>query len=171
MGTQNPGALREPQIELYLDGKRPSLISVGDKIVVTFVVTDGQQGEDKDYFADHWDGVTATIDAVSGGGIVSDYVALGGLDTAEVKLLKACLGDADGDATNNVEVYNWDYGSDAYPHLIKLVRTVTSYNDGGYYAALFWSTGTSQFTLLNPFVPPDSLATDTYDIYTTKGAH
>jgi hypothetical protein len=167
--TQNPGALREPQIELYLDGKRPSLIGVGDKIVVTFVVTDGQQGEDKDYFADHCDGVTATIDAVSGGGIASDFVALGGLDTAEVKLLKACLGDADGDATNNVEVYNWDYGSDAYPHLIKLVRTVTSYNDGGYYAALFWSTGTSQFKLLNPFVPPDGLATDTYDIYTTKG--
>merc|ERR1712167_15054 len=92
MGTQNPGALREPQIELYLDGKRPSLIGVGDKIVVTFVVTDGQQGEDKDYFADHCDGVTATIDAVSGGGIASDYVALGGLDTAEVKMLKCTTG-------------------------------------------------------------------------------
>jgi len=166
--TQNPGALREPQIELHLDGKRPSLIGNGDKIVVTFVVTDGQQGEDKDYFADHCDGVTATIDAVTNSGAIpSDYVALGGLDTAEIKLLKACLGDADGDATNNVEVYNWDHGSAEYPHLIKLVRTVTSYNDGGYYAALFWDT--SVFKLLNPFVPPDALATDTYDIYTTKG--
>jgi len=166
--TQNPGALREPQIELYLDGKRPSLIGKDDEIVVTFVVTDGQQGEDNDYFADHCDGVTATIDAVTNAGAIhSDYVALGGLDTAEVKLLKACLGDADGDATNNVEVYNWDHGSNEYPHLIKLVRTVTSYNDGGYYAALYWSG--SQFKLLNPFVPPDALASDTYDIYTTKG--
>jgi len=164
--TQNPGSLREPQIELYLDGKRPSLIGVSDQTIVTFVVTDGQQGEDKDYFADHCDGVTATIDAISGA-TATDYVALGGLDTAEVKLLKSCLGDADGDETNNVEVYNWDHGSAQYPHLIKLVRTVTRYNDGGYYAALFYDS--SVFKLLNPFVPLDSLATDTYDIYTTKG--
>ena len=168
--TENPGALREPQIEIYLDGKRPSLIGVGDNTIVTFVVTDGQQGEDDDYFADHCDGVTATIAAVSNSGaIYSDYAALDGLDTAEIKLLKACLGDSNGDTTDNVEVYNWDYGSAAFPHLIKLVRTVTSYNDGGYYAALFWDSGNSVFKLLNPFVAPDALATDTYDIYTTAG--
>jgi len=170
--TQNPGALREPQIELYLDGKRPSLIGNDNKLVVTFVVTDGQQGEDNDYFADHCDGVTATIDAASAAGDPqpTDYVALGGLDVAEVKLLKACLGDADGDATNNVEVFNWDHGSDEFPHLVKLVRTVTSYNDGGYYAALFWDS--SAFKLLNPFVPPEGNVngvTNSYDIYTTKG--
>jgi hypothetical protein len=164
--TENPGALKEPQIEIYLDGKRPSLIGNGNSIVVTFVVTDGQQGEDNDYFADHCDGVTTTINAV-GGAAATDFVTLGGLDTAEIKLLKACLGDADGDATNNVEVYNWDYGSAAYPHLIKLVRTVTSYNDGGYYAALWYDSST--FKLVNPFIPPDAAATDTYDIYTTKG--
>jgi hypothetical protein len=168
--TENAGALREPQIELYLDGKRPSLIGVGDTTIVTFVVTDGQQGEDNDYFADHCDGVTATIAAVSNSGAAaSDYSALAGLDTAEIKLLKACLGDSNGDSTDNVEVYNWDYGSAAFPHLIKLVRTVTSYNDGGYYAALFWNSAFSEFKLLNPFVAPDGLATDSYDIYTTKG--
>lgn len=171
--TQNPGALKEPQIELYLDGKRPSLVASGATAtlalqVVTFVNTDGQQGEDNDYFADHCDGVTVTIDAVTNSGaLASDYVALGGLDTAEIKLLKSCLGDADGDATTNVEVYNWDHGSTTYPHLIKLVRTVTSYNDGGYYAALIFTS--SVFKLINPFVPPDAAATDSYDIYTTKG--
>jgi hypothetical protein len=138
------------------------------KSVVTFVVTDGQQGEDNDYFADHCDGVTATIAAVSGA-TYADYVALSGLTAAEIILLKACLGDADGIASNNVEVYNWDYGSAEYPHLIKLVRTVTSYQDGGYYAALVWNSGTTDFRLVNPFVPPDAAATDTYDIYTTKG--
>jgi len=51
--------------------------------------------------------------------------------------------------------------------LIKLVRTVTSYQDGGYYAAVVYS-GTN-FNLLNPFIPLDALATDTYDVYTTTG--
>jgi len=139
-------------------------------VIVTFVSTDGQQGEDDDYFADHCDGVTVTIPAATNAGAsATDYVALSGLDTAETKLLKSCLGDSNGDATDNVEVYNWDYGTAAYPHLIKLVRTVTSYNDGGYYAALYWHSGTSTFRLVNPFVPPDALTTDTYDVYTTKG--
>jgi len=168
--TQNPGALKEPQIEVYLDGKRPSLLagvtSLASKIV-TFVSTDGQQGESNDYFADHCDGVTATIAAVTGN-TATDYVALASLDTNEISLLKACLGDANGDATDNVEVQNWDYGSATYPHLIKLVRTVTSYQDGGYYAALYWD-GSSKFRLLNTFIPPDNFATDTYDIYTTRG--
>eukprot|EP01006_Ploeotia_vitrea_P029146 TRINITY_DN61727_c0_g1_i1.p1 TRINITY_DN61727_c0_g1~~TRINITY_DN61727_c0_g1_i1.p1 ORF type:complete len:745 (+),score=46.34 TRINITY_DN61727_c0_g1_i1:120-2354(+) len=168
---ENPGALREPQIELYLDGKRPSLtagFAGGSRNkVVTFVVTDGQQGEDKDYFADHCDGVTVTIDQNTNAGQQTGYVALGGLDTAETKLLKACLGDADGDSTTNVEVYDWDYGTVKNPHIIKLVRTVTSFNDGGYYAALMY-TG-SVFRLFNPFVPPDVLYTDSYDVYTTKG--
>lgn len=169
--TQNPGALKEPQIELYLDGKRPSLVGTGSSgtlalKVVTFVTTDGQQGEDNDYFANHCDGVTVTINAISGAA-TTDYVSLGGLTTAEGNLLKSCLGDSDGDMTNNVEVYNWDYGSAIYPHLIKLVRTVTSYRDGGYYAALWYDAST--FKLVNPFIPPDGLATDTYDVYTTKG--
>jgi len=173
--TENPGALQEPEIELYLDGKRPSLTAgfQGGALikVVTFVGTDGQQGEDNDYFADHCDGVTVTINAKTGGGYgygaESDYVALGGLDATETKLLKACLGDSDGDSTTNIEVYDWDYGDAAHPHMVKLVRTVTSFNDGGYYAALYWSG--SEFVLYNPFVPPDALATDSYDVYTTKG--
>jgi len=167
--TGNTGALKEPQIEVYLNGKNPSLLSPGN-VVATYVFTDGQQGESKDYFADHCDGVTATVAAITNSGAAyDDYVALSGLSTAEIALLKACLGDADGDATNNVDTYNWDYGTAVNPHLIKLVRTVTSYMDGGYYAALYWHSGTSTFRLVNPFVPPDGLATDTYDIYTTKG--
>ena len=168
---ENPGALEEPQIELYLDGKRPSLtagFTGGSRNkVVTFVVTDGQQGEDNDYFADHCDGVTVTISKVTSYTATSGYVELAGLDTAETKLLKACLGDSNGDSTDNVEVYDWDYGDATHPHIVKLVRTVTSFNDGGYYAVLYW-TG-SAFRLYNPFVPPDVLYTDSYDVYTTTG--
>lgn len=175
----NPGNLKAPEVELYLDGKQPSLISstAGEKIV-TFVSTDGQQGEDNDYFADHCDGVTATIAACTNNcASATDYVALAGLTSAEELLLKACLGDSDGDlttnleddgVTSNIDVQNWDHGSDEYPHLIKLVRTVTSYQDGGYYAALQYD-GTANFILMNPFVPPDQGTDDNYDIYTTKG--
>lgn len=175
--TGNPGNLKTPEVELYLDGKAPSLISAtATKKVVTFVSTDGQGGEDDDYFADHCDGVTVTIPATSGSAL-TDKVTLAGLTNAEKKLLKVCLGDADGDDSTNydsaatpatqTDVENWDHGSDDYPHLIKLVRTVTSYQDGGYYAALIFD-GTN-FNLMNPFIPLDTLVDDNYDIYTTKG--
>nr|BAF65668.1 tubular mastigoneme protein [Ochromonas danica] len=172
----NPGKLKQPSIEVYLDGTRPSLISPGYK-VITRVWTDGQQGEDDDYFADHCTGVTATIGVIASS---TDYMTqsyLTGFTTTERGLLKKCLGDADFDTTNNVDVYNWDYGSKYYPHMIKLVRTVTSYNDGGYYAVLWYDSNThwdsiapeGTFRLLNPFRPPDNFLTDNYDIYTTKG--
>jgi len=104
--------------------------------------------------------------------------SLGGLDVAEYALLKKCLGPSDFDTENNVEVYNWDYGSRYYPHLVKLVRTVTTYTDGGYYVALFYDGSATTLTnvnpngvfrLINPFVPPDAFMTDNYEIYTTKG--
>jgi hypothetical protein len=45
---------------------------------------------------------------------------LSGYTTAQLRLIKTCLGDADGTTANNVDVYNWDYGSLNNPHLIKL---------------------------------------------------
>lgn len=179
----NPGKIRQPEVEVYLDGDRPTLLSDGYK-VITKVWTDGQQGEFKDYFADHCAGVTVTIanQAVVNNGQIVDigYWAsyLSGFSGTEKSLLKACLGNADFNTSNNVDVYNWDYGSKLYPHIIKLVRTVTTYLDGGYYAALWYDTngvfqdnlkdGTA-FRLLNPFYPPDAFATDNYDVYTTEG--
>eukprot|EP00388_Colpodella_angusta_P039394 GDKK01047237.1.p1 GENE.GDKK01047237.1~~GDKK01047237.1.p1 ORF type:complete len:774 (+),score=145.66 GDKK01047237.1:55-2376(+) len=177
----NPGKIRSPEIEIYLDGKRPSLVSrptskaaPATSKVITKVWTDGQQGEDVDYFADHCDGVTATITRNNGG-----IAFLNGMTIPERNLLKKCLGASDFDTTNNVEVYNWDKGSKAYPHIVKLVRTVTTQYDGGYYAVLWFdpsvnwdqngANGDGTFKLLNPFTPPDTLATDNYDIYTTKG--
>jgi hypothetical protein len=171
--TGNPGALKQPDIELYLDGKRPSLVTPSGK-VVTKVWTDGSQGEDEDYFADHCDGVTVTISKT-----VSQTTYLTGFTLAEKALLKTCLGESDFDSSNNQDVYNWDKGSKLYPHVIKLVRTVSSYQDQGYYAALWYDTSVKldnlgattdgTFKLLNPFYPPDDFATDGYEVYTTKG--
>jgi len=44
------------------------------------------------------------------------------MDNVEMqKRLKECLGDSNGVTTDNVEVYDWDYGTFTNPHLIKLV--------------------------------------------------
>jgi hypothetical protein len=162
---KNPGALRQPEINVHLDGPRPSLAGsrLANHELVTKVWTDGQQGENIDYFADHCDGVTVTV-SYDG---TNKWSYLNGLSTAEISLLKACLGESDFDKTNNVGIQNWDYGSADYPHLVKLVLTTTDSADGGLYAALYY-TG-SQFRLFNPFVPQDGVATDVYEVYTTKG--
>merc|ERR1711861_72537 len=161
-------------------------------VVITKVFTDGQQGEDKDYFADHCAGVTVTVSysdvfadpslspgSYSSGQKYADgntivaakwkLLANGGgvRRSTEEALLKACLGDSDMTTTNNIDVYNWDTGSADYPHLIKLVRTVTSISDGGYYVAIYWDG--NDFIMLNPFTPPDALETDVYEVYTTQG--
>lgn len=167
--TDNGGRLREPQIELYLDGKRPALVGVGDETIVTFVVTDGHQGEDEDHLADHCDDVTLSINPPADADDPTSYSTLGNMDAGEIERLKRCLGDADGDESNNVERYNWDHGDSVNPHLVKIVRTQDKFGDGGYYAAIYYDSGSSEFRLINPLAPPDGLDTDWYDIYTTKG--
>merc|ERR1711988_85989 len=199
----NPGYLKQPEIVTHLDGKRNSLMyttystsSTGEpdtkELVITKTWTDGQQGEDKDYFADHCDGVTVSINienahedpnmvsaadthnvAYTASQIYADanyYMKATwslSMDSTEEDLLKKCLGDSDLTTTNNVEIHNWDYGSADYPHLIKLVRTVTTYTDGGYYVAIYWNG--AKFVMVNPFTPPDAMTTDVYEVYTTKG--
>ena len=44
-------------------------------------------------------------------GNLNVYAKLDAMTATEKKLLKKCLGDADGDSNNNVEVYDWDYGA------------------------------------------------------------
>jgi len=130
----NPGNLKQPEIDLHTDYSAfPTLVSPGYKTLVK-VWTDGQRGEYDDYFADHCDGVTVQIghyinpDAAIAG--LGQDIWLEGMTVAEKKKLKACLGSSDFDTSNNVDVMNWDYGSVYYPHIVKLVRTVTSYIDG-----------------------------------------
>jgi hypothetical protein len=166
----NPGKLKQPEIETMLDGGRSSLaagtlasggVQSRDTRVMTAVWTDGQQGENIDYFGDHCDGVSVTI------GTDSYNQVLDSLTDTEKQLLKACLGGADDDDTNNVEIFDWDYGSDDYPHLVKLVLTTTSHSDGGYYVALTFES--NKFRLLNPFTNRDAQAQNEYEIYTTQG--
>ena len=114
---QNPGKLRQPEINYFLDGTRPTLVtdevsatgySSSGSTLSSWVFPNGFSGEDYDYFPDLCAGVTVTLmDPAS----VSVHGTLGGLDVQSTKALKRCLGDSDGDLTTNKEVYNWDYGN------------------------------------------------------------
>jgi hypothetical protein len=133
--SENVGVLKQPELDIYLDGNRASLYTEeSDSSLKPFVFADGFHGEFDDFVPDHCEGVLATLSYVTGQGWVLD-----GLDTAEQKLLKACLGDANGntglgdtDATYNGggtipsqddNTYDWDQGSVKHPHLIKLVQS------------------------------------------------
>lgn len=119
----NPGKLSQIAINIYLDGTRPTLFT--DETTSTLgyhIYPNGFISEDVDMVPDLCDGVMVTL----GSGTTSDY--LSGLDTATTKLLKRCLGDSDGYAGDNVEVYNWDYGNVTYPHLIKLVDATQDFS-------------------------------------------
>jgi hypothetical protein len=168
----NPGKLKQPEIELMLDGGRPSLAAgpidaAGTQhssyTVKTAVWTDGQQGENIDYFGDHCDGVSVMI------ATNNNIQVLSSLTSTETQLLKACLGGADDVTSNNVEIYDWDYGSDDFPHLVKLVLTTTAQTDGGYYVAMVWDSTNSEFQLLNQFDNLDAQAQNEYEVYTTQG--
>jgi len=199
--TGNPGAIKQPEILIYLDGKRPSLSSHGK--LITKVWTDGQQGENNDYFGDHCDGVTVRLNRqnLNYGGLTNEWdkfgYFLGGMTPKEISLFKKCLGASDFDTSNNVDVQNWDHGNMYYPHIVKLVRTVTSHNDGGYYAVVWfdsdttWATPEGTFRLVNPIhqtnenwngpnsdhmedplnpgVHAVDGGSDDYEVYTTRG--
>jgi len=92
-------------------------------------------------------------------GNVNVYGYLDDLTTTEMKLLKKCLGDSDGFVSNNVEVYDWDYGATMFfteqydtwimsgtPHVIKLVKRVPNDDfDGGKFALVWYSPKDDKF--------------------------
>ena len=174
--TENLGDLKPIEINANLDGTRSSVYAIGhqgadnkvkfDVDVKVLANAEGISGENIDYFPTMCDGVTFQAEAgkkgeVSVGGV--GVPTAGSLTAAEEKLLKACLGDADGDASNNLEVYNWDYGTantTFHPHIVKIVKTpsartsmsssssshgsvVDDYDAGKYYLAYYGTPGTS----------------------------
>jgi len=105
---ENPGKLKQIAINKYLDGTRPTLYT--DESTSTLgwhIYSDGFIGEDVDMVPDRCYDVMVTLayDSTLAFGLYLD-----GLDTTEVKLLKKCLGDGNGDSGDNTDVYNWDYG-------------------------------------------------------------
>jgi len=144
----NPGDLKQPSLDLFLDGSRPT-VSTGvtasgtaaSSVVRTWVYANGFTGETADFVPDLCEGVTVTLNANTAAP-VNGWGRLGGMTPAQVILLKKCLGDSNNNtADNNLNkdpatqdaLYNWDYGysydsstaptADTLlnPHLIKVV--------------------------------------------------
>merc|ERR1712054_665245 len=112
----NPGYLKQLFVDTYLDGDRSTVVSShASGALRTQIYNEGMTGEFTDYFATQCQNVYAEISSDSAPS-PSDFPELNSgyylkLDTVETKLLKQCLGDSDGVDDDNVEVYDWDYGS------------------------------------------------------------
>merc|ERR1711934_551172 len=112
-------------------------------------------------------------------GSLNVYGYIDSLTATESKLLKKCLGDSDGDSTNNVEVYDWDYGaikyyselSDTYlmsgtPHAIKLVKKSPADDyDGGKFALIWYNPKDDMFYVATK---ASDVASE-YAVFTTDG--
>merc|ERR1711988_535306 len=131
----NPGYLKQLFVDTYLDGDRPTVTGgiYGDLAVNVEIFNEGMTGEFTDYFATQCQNVYGEVKANSvqsspaagdlwgAANLVSTFPAApfrelnSGyylyLDVVETKLPKQCLGDSDGFEDDNVEVYDWDYGS------------------------------------------------------------
>lgn len=166
--TGNPGALREPQLSKYY-GSSSGAPTIWDSDgqsaddVELFVYQAGVSGEAIDYFAELCAAVTVTVDVDGVSVDVDDYDG-DSTTSDELRLFKQCLGDADGDMLNNVEVFNWDYGSDEFPHAIKLVQYGAADDTiGGIYGLLQYDSVSQAFSLRN-VVPAGK-----YYVFTTSG--
>ena len=136
----NPGVIAPVKINRYLDGKRPTLFSTETVIrdispqyardaqtLGVHIYANGFHGETTDYVNDECEGVLVGLasDQVDNGGDANNgekpthYLNIE--DNLQFERLKRCLGDSDGVKTNNVDVYDWDFGNFMNPHLIKLV--------------------------------------------------
>jgi len=127
---ENPGYLKEIRLNKYLDGDRPTLTTAGtDNDLQMFVFADGFHGEDNDMVPDECEDVQVGFRRSAGQptvGNLTDYFYLSFPDPdVMVPLLKRCLGDADNDESFSGtadEVYDWDYGSEQNPHLVKFIE-------------------------------------------------
>ena len=117
--TGNPGYLKDLEVDYYLDGQRATVFNHFGEAgvnVSTEVYTNNNVGE-VDYFYSKCEGVTVYSKFLDDQFIgVNKWGFLDVDSTSEYARLAKCLGDSDGHSVNNVEVYNWDYGSAVVDH-------------------------------------------------------
>ena len=121
--TGNVGKLKQPSINMYLDGVRPTLNTAESKSTLGYnMYINGFGPEDIDFVPDRCEGVQVSLDP--------DQLKV----STEIMTmyLKRCLGDSNGNFVDNADIFNWDYGAKgttgddstkvgAFPHLIKLI--------------------------------------------------
>lgn len=165
----NPGQIIQPEIELYLDGNRPSLVSSGKLSVATW--SDGQQGETIDYFTEFCHKVLVRVVKTAFQG---EYFLRINPPQNEI-YLKACLSSSDTEINNNLRTVDWDMGSRLNPHAVKLKRAHTDHLDGGYFALIFFDPSflaggaDGTFRLLHPFVSLDNDTSADFYVFSSEG--
>ena len=142
--SANVGKLDQIDLNFNLDGVRPTLHSPNDTDVTGSsigyaVYPNGYAGENTDYVHDLCEGVQVNLATSTGTSFFHTlHFPTTSNSASQTKLLKTCLGDSNGDSTDNVEVYNWDYGrndnANAFfhnPHLIKLIDATQDQYEAG----------------------------------------
>ena len=136
----NYGERKQPVINRWTDksSKLPTL-AVNSGELFTNIWTDGQRDEGVNHWSNHCAGVTVGVV------IEGEYTYLSSFGYGEKLKLKKCLGGSDHDDTNNGDdsTANWDHGTPEFPHMIRLVRTVTDITDSGFYVPLIYDTTTT----------------------------
>ena len=123
---KNPGRLKQIDLNMYLDGTRPTLYTNESLSTLgSFVYPNGFTGETNDYFIECI-GVITSITFTTDN--TQSYYYLYNLLPIEIRLLQRCLGLSNDYnyltiKTGKIEgiSYEWDYGSIYNPHIIKLV--------------------------------------------------
>jgi len=175
--TDNPGYLKNPVINTHLDGEHDETVSVSSGTFSADVYPYKSTGEQKDYFATQCSGVQITFADESTAGALLGLQSVT-VSSGTIKKLKQCLGDADGDSDNNVDIENWDYGSvqfdstngyytaNAHPHVVRVVDSTSSSTsgDGGELIFLFWDPVAEKLMALNR-----ADTTLTYNVFVTDG--
>jgi len=188
---ENPGDLKPLEVDMYLDGSRPTIyndrtpdggetynVSVDFNVTATVYPNYyGISGEFIDYWSSYCSGVSVTLSALDTAHQTAGVRgSVSGLSTAESKLLKKCLGDSNGNCDDNVEVYDWDYGTwntTLYPHIVKLAPHPTlgsapkvDVYDAGKYYLLWYDAGSETFYTGNL---PEVVSGKEYSVFTTEG--
>jgi len=116
--TKNFGRLQQPDINIYLDGTRPTLYTnEAGSTLGWHVYPNGFIGEWDDLVPDLCEGVLVTL--TSG----TNYDKIATENTQQTKALKRCLGSADGNSDLDIaDVYQWDKGTVQNPHLVRLIE-------------------------------------------------
>ena len=124
----NPGVVKPPEVNWFLDGNRPTLATQEfESTLSAFVYANGFTGEYKEYFPYKCLGVDVTLVTIAESPTQPTSTVLGGLTSLEFRYLASCLGSSDElttfDATVavNGQTYQWDYGTVTWPHLVRLV--------------------------------------------------
>lgn len=177
----NPGVLKQMEILDYLDGSQPTLTTqnlpttnIDPIVLTTSVYQRGITGAFIDYFANKCEGVTAKVVPDSATATTFSTTAVPGsiayLDFGHVdhgNLLKACLGDSDGDITNNVEVHNWDMGN-----LIEIFKNNDDLGGLGNLDDLRYTIGSFPHAIMSVPIsqsPNDVVSSDYYGVSTDSG--